>query len=108
MTVSRYLVVHLLKKVLASKYGRHVVVVVGQVYELHWNAPPPNPSLVEHMGTVGICPHLPYTVGGITHICFKQWFEITADAHPGVPKDQKFCEKFQSTHCQVDHLAIHI
>ena len=55
MTVSRYLVVHLLKKVLASKYGRHVVVVVGQVYELHWNAPPPSPSLVENMGTVGIC-----------------------------------------------------
>ena len=48
------------------------------------------------------------TVGGITHICFKQWFQITADAHPGVPgvsKDQKFCEKFKNTHCQVDHPA---
>ena len=46
-----------------------------------------------------------YTVGGIVHICFK-WFQITADAHPGVPwvsNDQKFCEKFKNTHCQVDH-----
>ena len=24
------------------------------------------------------------TVGGIAHICSKQWFQITADAHPGV------------------------
>ena len=48
------------------------------------------------------------TVGGIAHICFKQWFQITADAHPGVSgvsKDQKFCEKFKNTHCQVDHPA---
>ena len=47
-------------------------------------------------------------VGGITHICFKQWFQITADAHPGVSevsKDQKFCEKFKNTHCQVNHPA---
>ena len=32
----------------------------------------------------------------------------TADAHPGVSgvsKDQKFCEKFKDTHCQVDHPA---
>ena len=32
----------------------------------------------------------------------------TADAHPGVSgvsKDQKFCEKFKNTHCQVDHPA---
>ena len=46
------------------------------------------------------------TVGGIVHICFKQWFQITADAHPevsGVSKDQKFCEKFKNTDCQVDH-----
>ena len=45
---------------------------------------------------------------GIAHICFKQWFQITADAHPGVSgvsKDQKFCEKFKNTHCQVDHPA---
>ena len=51
---------------------------------------------------------LDYTVGGIAHICFKQWFQITADAHPGVSgvsKDQKFCEKFKNTHCQVDHPA---
>ena len=49
------------------------------------------------------------TVGGITHICFKQWFQITADARPGVSgvsKDQKSCEKFKNTHCQVDHPAI--
>ena len=29
----------------------------------------------------------------------------TADAHPGVSgvsKDQKFCQKFKNTHCQVD------
>ena len=48
------------------------------------------------------------TVGGIALICFKQWFQITADAHPGVSgvsKDQKFCEKFKNTHCQVDHPA---
>ena len=48
------------------------------------------------------------TVGGIAHICFKQWFQITADAHPGVSgvsKDQKFSEKFKNTHCQVDHPA---
>ena len=48
------------------------------------------------------------TVGGITHVCFKQWFQITADAHPGasgVSKDQKFYEKFKNTHCQVDHPA---
>ena len=35
-------------------------------------------------------------------------FQITADAHPGVSgvsKDQKFCEKFKNTHCQVDHPA---
>ena len=33
----------------------------------------------------------------------------TADAHPGVSgvsKDQKFCEKFINTHCQVDHSNI--
>ena len=32
----------------------------------------------------------------------------TADAQPGVSgvsKDQKFCEKFKNTHCQVDHPA---
>ena len=48
------------------------------------------------------------TVVGIAHICFKQWFQITADAHPGVSgvlKDQKFYEKFKNTHCQVDHPA---
>ena len=47
------------------------------------------------------------TVGGIAYICFKG-FQITADAHPGVSgvsKDQKFCEKFKNTHCQVDHPA---
>ena len=35
-------------------------------------------------------------------------FQTTADAHPGVSgvsKDQKFCEKFKNTHCQVDHPA---
>ena len=35
-------------------------------------------------------------------------FQITADAHPvvsGVSKDQKLCEKFKNTHCQVDHPA---
>jgi hypothetical protein len=40
------------------------------------------------------------TLGGITHICFKQWFQITADAHPGVSgvsKYQKFCDKFKNT-----------
>ena len=53
-------------------------------------------------------PSTDYTVGGIAHICFKQWFQITADPHPGVSgvsKDQKFCEKFKNTHCQVDHPA---
>jgi hypothetical protein len=48
------------------------------------------------------------TVGGITHICFTQWFQITADAHPGVlgvSKEQKICEKFKNTHCQVNHPA---
>ena len=47
------------------------------------------------------------TAGVIAHICFK-WFQITADAHPGVSwvsSDQKFCEKFKNTHCQVDHPA---
>ena len=32
----------------------------------------------------------------------------TADTDPGVSgvsKDQKFCEKFKNTHCQVDHPA---
>ena len=50
---------------------------------------------------------LTYTVGGIAYICFK-WFQITADAHPGVSwvsNDQKFCEKLKNTHCQVDHPA---
>ena len=28
-----------------------------------------------------------FTVGGITHICFKKWFQITADTHSGVSKD---------------------
>ena len=45
------------------------------------------------------------TVGGIGYICFK-WFQITADVHPvvsWVSNDQKFCEKFKNTHCQVDH-----
>ena len=49
----------------------------------------------------------PSTVGRIVHICFKR-FQITADAHPGVSwvsNDQKFCEKFKSTHCQVNHPA---
>ena len=32
-------------------------------------------------------------------------FQITADAHPGVSKDQKFCEEFKNIHCQVDHPA---
>ena len=35
-------------------------------------------------------------------------FQMTADAHPGVSrvsKDQKFCEKFKNTNCQVDHPA---
>ena len=39
---------------------------------------------------------------------FQKWFQITADAHPGVSgvsKDQKFCENYKNTHCQVDHLA---
>ena len=52
--------------------------------------------------------HMSRTVGGIAHICFKQWFQITADAHPGVSgvsKDQKLCEKFNNTNCQVDHPA---
>ena len=52
--------------------------------------------------------HNYFTVGGIPHICFKQWFQITADAHPGVSgvsKDQKFCEEFKNTHCHVDHPA---
>ena len=47
------------------------------------------------------------TVGGIAYICFK-WFQITADAHPGVSWvaiDQKFCEKIKNTNCQVDHPA---
>ena len=50
---------------------------------------------------------LRHTVGGIAYICFK-WFQITADAHPGVSwvsNDQKFCEKFKNTQCQVDHPA---
>ena len=53
------------------------------------------------------CLNVGFTVGGIAHICFK-WFQITADAHPGVSwvsNDQKFCEKFKNTHCQVDHPA---
>ena len=53
--------------------------------------------------------HILHTVGGITHICFKQWFQITVDAHPGVSgvsKDQKFCDEFKNTHYQVDHPAI--
>ena len=32
----------------------------------------------------------------------------TADAHlgvSGVSRDQKFCDKFKNTHCQVDHPA---
>ena len=64
MTVSRYLAVHLLKKVLASKYGRHVVVVIGQVYELPWNAPPPSPSPADNLATVGIYPHILYAGRG--------------------------------------------
>ena len=47
------------------------------------------------------------TVGGIAHICFR-WFQITADAHPGVSwvsNDQKFCEKFKTAYCQADHPA---
>ena len=55
-----------------------------------------------------ICPLVKITVGGIAHFCFKQWFQITADAHPGVSgvsKDQKFCEKFKNTHCQEEQQA---
>jgi hypothetical protein len=33
------------------------------------------------------------------------YYCITADAHPGVSKGQKFCERFKNTHCQVDHPA---
>ena len=38
-------------------------------------------------------------------MCFKQWFQFTADAHPGVSgvsKDQKFCEKFKTTHSLIN------
>ena len=38
-----------------------------------------------------------------------QWFQITADTHPGVSgvlKDQKYYEKFKNIHCQVDHSPI--
>ena len=61
------------------------------------------------------------TRGGIASICFRFHFQETLrmhtqgcfsgnteDAHPGVSgvsKDQKFCEKFKNTHCQVDHPA---
>ena len=66
-------------------------------------------SLADHLGDSGDTLTSPQiTVGGIAHICFKQWFQITADAHPGVSgvsKDQKFSEKFKNTHCQVDHPA---
>ena len=37
---------------------------------------------------------------------FQQWIQIIADAHPGesgVSKDQKFCDKLKTTHCQVGH-----
>ena len=46
-------------------------------------------------------------------ISFSDWLSAnTADAHPGVSgvsgvsKDQKFCEEFENTHCQVDHPPI--
>ena len=56
-----------------------------------------------------------FVFGWIKHTgrnCFNP-FQIsssanTADAHQGVSgvsKDQKFCEKFKNTHCQVDHPA---
>ena len=61
--------------------------------------------------------------GGLPNIGFSEkkahWEELlrsvsdfisanTADAHPGVSgvsNDQKFCEKFKNTHCQVNHPA---
>ena len=52
-----------------------------------------------------LCDRISATVGGIAHICFKPWFQITADTHPGVSKDHKFCEKLKNTHYQVDHPA---
>ena len=49
-------------------------------------------ELDEQILSSGIEPvRFKFTVGGITHICFKQWFQIPADAHPGVSgvsKDQ--------------------
>ena len=51
----------------------------------------------------------PYHTGRNCFTLFQISFSgNTADAHPevsGVSKDQKFCEKFKNTHCQVDHPA---
>ena len=60
-------------------------------------------KVIKKSGAIQYC-----TVGGIAHICFKQWFQITADVHQGVSgvsEDQKCCEKYKNTHCQVDHPA---
>ena len=71
-----------------------------------------------------------YSLWDSSDISLRQWFKLwpavhtgrncfnlfqllfsasTADAHPGVSgvsKDQKICEKFKNTHCQVNHPAI--
>ena len=32
-------------------------------------------------------------------------YKVTADSHPGMSKDQKFCEELKNTYCQVDNSA---
>ena len=71
------------------------------------------PILVHKLRSLSEYYHLP--VKDVCHTgrnCFNL-FQIsfsanTVDTDPGVSrvsKDQKFCEKFKNTHCQVDHPA---
>ena len=57
----------------------------------------------QHYRPVGTYAHWEELLQSVSDFIFS-----TADAQPGVSgvsKDQKFCEKFKNTHCQVDHPA---
>ena len=45
----------------------------------------------------------PITLGGIASICFKS---LSTQTQICQDQDQKFCENFKNTHCQVEHPAI--
>ena len=63
--------------------------VIMDEYHTGWAARAAQ-ELDEQILSSGIEPvRFKFTVGGIAHICFKQWFQITADAHQGCQGRQK-------------------